>query len=178
MINPQVIFARAMPHVRLSAILPGVPRPSFADYLDDGYAISYPADWQRAQVPVDRMFGGSQVFQHGDASLLVYGTVDTFPGSQIVSDYVSNLVSYAGYKKLTIAPTMTINGVTWSQGALVGKNAQTGKQEEQVIFVAQNPYTNAHYKHFEVLCRDDVASFAATNSSAFQPMLLSFRFLP
>lgn len=163
---------------RVSSVLqPMISKLNLNSYTGDGYSIGYPVNWQRTQVPVDRMFGGSPVFQNNNASLLVYGTIDVFPSSQIVNDYINNSVNFSGYKKVTVPPTTTVNGVLWSQGALVKPNPQTGKTDKLMIFVAQNPDSAAKFKHFEIICQAPVENFDTINQTDFQPMLQSFRFL-
>ncbi|MBO0780957.1 MAG: hypothetical protein J2P37_19215 [Ktedonobacteraceae bacterium] len=157
---------------------PTTPTSSLTTYQGDGFTIGYPQGWKVSK-------NGSQV-QFTDTTGAVNLIVQTAPnpGGTVPADTFiqGGLQGFKGtaknYKEESIAPTTTVNGVTWNQGAASGDVTESGQtaNAKLVVMVTNHPEHDPATKAFMLIYGSPTAAFDLSNTSYFQPMVQSFKF--
>ena len=150
-------------------------------YTGNGYTIGYPQGWT-----VTKGSTGAVTFTdpQGVAYLtiqvvsnpngLISSSDEVNAGLQIFKSQAKN------YTKVSIAPTTTVAGETWSQGAATGDITPTGTTNPvsaKIVVIADNhPANTSSTQGFTIGYVTGTQVFDAMNTTYFQPMLQSFRF--
>ena len=150
-------------------------------YVGVGYTIGYPAGWSVSTgtdgiVSFTDPKGGGYLAvttqSNPQGAISATDLVDT--GLRVFRSQAQN------YQQLTVNPTTTVAGETWSQGAATGDITPTGQTTSvttQVVVIADNhPPNSATTQGFTIAYGVDQQTFDFANQSYFQPMLQSFIF--
>jgi hypothetical protein len=150
-------------------------------YRGDGYTIGYPATWQVE--PTGSSVKFSDAADNASVSIQVVPDPEgvTAP-SEIVStsmDTIGKSGLYQHYKKLPVAPVITIGGVAWQQQAARGDLVVAGQRlsMETLMMATNYPAHSAQTKLFSIYIAAPSASYKRLNMASFQPMLQSFTFV-
>jgi hypothetical protein len=150
-------------------------------YTGTGYTIRYPKGWQVAA-------GSDGYVSFSDPQGVAYLAIRTQPNPQgalppdkLVDAGLAVFQAQAtNYQRIAIAPTTTVAGETWGQGAATGDitpEGQTSPVTVKVIVLATNhPPSSLTTSGFTIAYGTAEQVFDQANSSTFQPMLQSFRF--
>ena len=81
------------------------------------------------------------------------------------------------YKSASIASQTTVGGQTWNQTAATGTISQAGSIDAKIVsLVSNHPAQSASTKLYFIIYAGPASTFDTTDSTAFQPMLNSFKF--
>ena len=150
-------------------------------YTGNGYTIGYPQGWT-----VNKTSAGAVTFS--DPQGVAYLTIQVVPnpgGAIATSDQVNvGLQLFASqaknYNKVSIAPTTSLAGDTWSQGAATGDitlKGQTSPVTAKFVVIADNhPANSQTTQSFTIAYATGQQIFDMANTTYFQPMLQSFKF--
>jgi len=147
-------------------------------YTGDGYSIDYPQNWTA------KKNGNVVVFSDPPGLSTLIVEYASNPGGELSASSAvdGGLSGFQGeaknYQKVTIAPTTSVGGENWSQGAATGLAAYKG-QDLGMKFVVLADSHQAHSpsaKTFVIIYGTDNTVFDAASQAIFQPMLQSFKF--
>ena len=152
--------------------------PSLTIYKGDGYSIGYPQGWTVKN-------SGALVTITDPSGLATFVIqVSPDPGGVIAPSAAVNeglnLFKSQGknYQQVSVAPTTSLAGTTWNQGAAtedVTKNGQTANAKA-IVISCNYPAQSASTKLFTLAYSAPSLLFDQTNTLSFQPMLQSFKF--
>ena len=154
------------------------PAVTFLTYTDSNFTINYPKDWP------PKPSNGTVVFSD---SLGIYNfTVGTAPntGGLLTSDQLADAGinaakgSLTNAQTVTVAPTMTVGGQSWSQRAISGTTTQNGQtvEVELVELAISYPPQSTTSKGYVIAYGTLKATFSVAAAAYFTPMLQSFKF--
>jgi hypothetical protein len=154
------------------------PTQTLTTYQGDGYSISYPQNWSAK--------GSGNLVTFSDPTLATTFIVEDLPNpngtissASAVDQGVNSLQSQGkNFKKITIAPSVMLNGDTWNQSALTADSTQNGQtSNNKFIILSSNHPTNALTTKTYLLTRSAPTKiFDLVDQQGFQPMLQSFKF--
>ncbi len=154
------------------------PAQTLTTYQGDGYSISYLQSWSAK--------GSGNLVTFSDPTLATTFIVEELPNpngtisSAAAVDQGVNSLQNQGknFKKITIAPTVMLNGATWNQSALTADSTQNGQtSNNKFIILSSNHPTNALTTKTYLLTRSAPTKiFDLVDQQGFQPMLQSFKF--
>ncbi|WP_069801303.1 hypothetical protein [Thermogemmatispora onikobensis] len=157
------------------------PAGNLVSYRGDGYVISYPRGWK-----VDTSKPGFVTFS--DPQGIAYLSVHVQPNPNgIISaqDQVSvglqlfrSQVTH--YQPVSVAPTATVAGESWNQGAATGDLRVEGQPNpvtvKIVVLAANHPANSPQTQGFTIAYATAQEIFDLADEGEFQPMLHSFAF--
>lgn len=159
------------------------PTPtSLVTYAGNGYTIGYPKRWKVTT-------GADGFVSFSDPQGVAYLAISSQPNPQgaISSSRLVDLglqvfqAQAKNYQRVDIAPTTTVAGETWNQGAATGDitpEGQTSPVTVKVVVIATNhPASSPSTTGFTIAYGTDQQVFDLANRSDFQPMLQSFTFV-
>lgn len=174
------------PTPKLPTPTPSPTTPSIAlqTFTGDGFTISYPQSWQKSSSSAQ---GISQTVFHDETTGNAFTIVATpDPGGAASADTIANAsiqsVSQAGLKNskpdTSVAPSVTVNGVTWVQRAVTGTATVNGQDvpAKLILLVAIHPAGAADSRAFQLIYGGPTLTYDLINAQIFQPMLQSFKF--
>lgn len=147
----------------------------------NGFTMNYPQSWQisrsGARLITLTNSGGTNSFTI---------TVVPSPNSTISADSLVNtavksqMVILSGAQKVSIPPTVTVGGASWSQQSVSGTQRLNAANTvtQSVVIATVHPGNTPTSKGYTIVYRSPQSAFAQTNTSYFQPMLQSFKFQP
>jgi hypothetical protein len=181
------------------------PAPALTTYTGQGYTIGYPKGWTSKKLngqslPTTTFLGNyisslsHVVGQVGQAvpvttfsdslgtNTLTVGTLPN-PNGVIPPQTALSVATTAfrptvkNYKQAAIASQATVGGQAWNQTAVTGTITQAGSIDAQIVaLVSNHPAQSMNTKLYFVVYAGPASTFATTDSTAFQPMLQSFKF--
>jgi photosystem II reaction center protein PsbP len=157
------------------------PTPSIAMSTAAGttYSISYPQSWKKSGAENDVSFQDSPTSGNNLSVVVSPNPNGAVPASTLADTTIQALgKTFTGTKTVTIAPTITVNGVTWSQRAVTG-TTKVGNQNvdiKVVLLVAVHPASGASTQAYEIIYGGPIFTFDLINAINFQPMVQSFKF--
>jgi len=154
------------------------PTPVFTTYKGDGYSIGYPQGWTAK--------GSGNLVTFSDALGLTAFIVEEIPNPNgtipAASAINGGLNGFQGqgknYQKVDVAPTVTLNGETWNQGAATADTTNSGQTANIKLFILSNnhPANSLNTKTFTLIYSTTTTGFDLVDKEDFQPMLQSFKF--
>jgi hypothetical protein len=155
------------------------PTPALTVYPGKGYSIGYPQGWKVTS-------SGTEV-DFTDATQLFHVTIilDPNPGGAIDASLLVN-TSIGGIKKMmknpkaeSLPPTTTVGGESWVQKSVSGVETYNGQDVDfrLVVMSDNHPAHATNTQNFIILYGTTNSGFATGDTSYFQPMLKSFKFL-
>jgi len=155
------------------------PTPALTVYAGKGYSIGYPQGWKVTP-------SGEQV-DFADASGLFNVTIFLHPNPGGAID-ASTLVngSIDGIKKMMknpqaepLPPTRTVGRESWVQKSVRGTETYNGQDIDfRLVVMSDNyPAHSTTTQNFIILYGTTTSGFTTGDTSYFQPMLKSFKFL-
>jgi hypothetical protein len=181
------------------------PTPALTTYTGQGYTIGYPKDWTyknaNGQSLATNTFIGNYINslsriinQTGQqipitifsdslgTNTLTVGTIPNPDGlipTQIALSTAKTALqsSTKNYKSASIASQTTVGGQAWNQTAVTGTITQGGSIDAKIVaLVSNHPAQSASTKLYFIIYAGPASTFDTTDSTAFQPMLNSFKF--
>lgn len=162
-----------------------IPSPtavaSMVTYTGNGYTINYPQGWTVSK-------GSTGAVTFTDPQGVAYLTIQVVPnpnGLISTSDQVNTGLQIfksqaKNYTKVNVAPTTSVAGETWSQGAATGDIIPTGATSSvtaKIVVISDNhPANTPSTQGFTLGYATGAQVFDMANTSYFQPMLQSFKF--
>jgi hypothetical protein len=154
------------------------PTPVFTTYKGDGYSIGYPQGWTAK--------GSGNLVTFSDVLGLTAFIVEEVPNPNstipVTSAINGGLNGFQGqsknFQKVNVAPTVTLNGETWNQGAATGDTTNNGQTVNLKIFILSDnhPANSVDTKTFNLIYSTTTVGFDLVDKQSFQPMLQSFKF--
>jgi hypothetical protein len=181
------------------------PAPALTTYTGQGYTIGYPKDWTyknvNGQSLATNTFIGNYINslsriinQTGQqipitifsdslgTNTLTVGTLPN-PNGIIPAQTALNAATAAfqsvvkNYTSASIASQTTVGGQTWNQTAATGTITQVTSINGKIVsLVSNHPAQSASTKLYFIIYAGPASTFDTTDSTAFQPMLSSFKF--
>ena len=155
------------------------PTPALTVYTGKGYSIGYPQRWKVTP-------SGKQV-DFSDASDLYHVTVilEPNPGgaidaSTLVNDTIDGIKkTMKNPKAEPLPPTTTVGGDSWVQKSISGTESSNGQDVNlHIVVMSDNhPAHSTRTQNFTILYGTTNGGFATGETSYFQPMLKSFKFI-
>jgi hypothetical protein len=162
------------------------PAPALTTYPGQGYTIGYPKGWTYKK-------DNHQVAGHGvpattftnGINTLTVGVLPNPNGAISAQTVVATAVQLAGinssgknYQQVSIAPQTTVSGQTWNQAAATGDVTQQGNtvNAKAVGLACNYPANSPNTTLYIIVYGGPTATFDNTDSTAFQPILQSFKF--
>ena len=157
------------------------PVRSLITYAGSGYTIEYPRGWKVSS-------GANGLVTFTDPQGIAYLSVATapnpngaIPATDLVNLGLQGFKSQAkNYQRLEVAPTTTVGGDTWSQGAATGDVTRSGQPSPvtmKVVVIADNhPAHTLTTDAFTIAYGTAQQLFDLAFSAYFQVMLQSFNF--
>ncbi|RAQ97975.1 hypothetical protein [Thermogemmatispora tikiterensis] len=150
-------------------------------YRGDGFSIGYLPDWQVSPA------GSSVEFSHeADSATLSVQVVPNPNAATSPEETVSVSLDtfeksglYKNFKRVSLAPTVTVGGQIWQQQGATGDVQILGQQVrmEIVLLATNHPAHSAQTRLFSIYIVVPEVRYQQLSGSAFVPMLQSFRFL-
>jgi hypothetical protein len=138
---------------------------NFQTYQGSGYTISYPVGWtvtpNSAQHDVN-FYGPSA------AIFTIQLSPMSLSPSQAMAKALSIMQKSKNYQKVNIAPSVTVNGLTWDQEAATFTASGTSLE---MVFMAAS-----HNGLVDLIYQSTTATFPSYNANVFQPMIQSISF--
>ena len=155
------------------------PATTLTTYTGDGYSIGYPQGWTAKKV------GNLVTFSDalGINELVIEFIPDPnslAPSSTLINTSLAAFQSQAkNYQKVSAASTVTLAGVSWDQGVATGDvtlNGQAGNAK--IVTLATNhPDHTLSTRTYDIAYSTASQLFDLSNTTYFQPMLQSFKFV-
>jgi hypothetical protein len=155
------------------------PTPALAVYPGKGYSIGYPQGWKVTP-------SGTEVdFTDASALFHVIIIIDPNPGGAINASTLVNATIAAEKKMMKnpqaepLPPTTTVGGERWVQQSISGTETTNGQGVDLhfVVMSDNHPAHSTTTQNFVILYGTTTDGFATGDTSYFQPMLKSFKFL-
>ena len=148
-------------------------------YPGNGFTISYPQTWQ-----ISRKANNLFTFTDSTGGIKMTITVAPDPNGAISADSVASTALKAAQvllknaKTVSVSPTTTVGGESWSQIAASGTQRLNNQDTDVQVVVLANvhPANTPLSKSFTILYQAPVSTFSQDNTAYFQPMLQSFKF--
>lgn len=151
-------------------------------YKGDGFTIGYPASWM-----ANAGANGAGVAFSNPAQMTEF-LIEILPNPDgvaapagVVQRGLSTALQTVGGKNaktVAIAPTVTVGGETWNQGAVTGTQAPNGQTPtlKLVMMATNHPANSQSTRLFIITYVAPAQTFNQISTTAFQPMLQSFKF--
>lgn len=140
---------------------------NFQTYQGSGYTISYPVGWtvtpNSAQHDVN-FYGPSA------AIFTIQLSPMSLSPSQAMAKALSIMQKSKNYQKVNMAPSVTVNGLTWDEEAATFTAPGTSTSLEMVFMAA------SHNGLVDLIYQSTTATFPSYNANVFQPMIQSITF--
>ncbi|HZR41200.1 MAG TPA: hypothetical protein VFB12_13835 [Ktedonobacteraceae bacterium] len=162
------------------------PKPAMTTYTGDGFSISYPQGWtaktdnnQLASLN-GKMVTFSDITGITQLSVGVIpnpgGVAPTSAASGVVLNFFKGQAK--NYKEAQVPSTATVGGESWDQSGATGDVTTAGTTANaKLIVLADNHPAHANNTRLFVIAYGTATQlFDLQNSTAFQPMLQSFKF--
>ena len=159
---------------------PAATSASMTSITGNGFTMNYPQGWQVSRSGAHLVtLANSQ----GTESFVI--TVVPTPRSAISADSLVNTAVKAQMailkdaQKVSVPPTVTVGGASWNQQSVSGTQRINAANTvvQSVVLATVYPGNTPTSKAYTIVYRAPQASFAQANTSYFQPMLQSFKFL-
>ena len=182
------------------------PAPALTTYNSgEGYTIGYPKGWTYKKYTAETLptttFIGSYIKSFSavagqaaqqvpittltdslGANTLTIGVIPN-PSGAIPTQTALNVATTAfqssvkNYKKASIASQATVGGQSWDETAATGNITQQGAIDAKTVaLVSNHPAQSASTKLYFIVYAGPTSTFDNIDSTAFQPMLQSFKF--
>jgi hypothetical protein len=156
------------------------PTAAMASIQGNGFTISYPQNWQSSK-KANNLFTFTD--STGNSKMTI--TVAPDPNGAISADSVASAALQAARvllknsQTVSVPSTTTVGGESWSQVSASGTQRLNNQDTNiQVVVIADvHPANTPLSKSFTILYQAPVATFSQDNTSYFQPMLQSFKFV-
>ncbi|HEX6480557.1 MAG TPA: hypothetical protein VF043_17100 [Ktedonobacteraceae bacterium] len=155
------------------------PTPALTVYAGKGYSIGYPQGWRVTP-------SGKEVF-FTDASQIYRVTILVEPdsgGAIDASTFVNGSIdaikkTMKNPKAEPLPPTTTVGGESWVQKSISGTETSNGQDVDlHIVVMSDNhPAHSTTTQNFIILYGTTNSGFATGDTSYFQPMLKSFKFM-
>ncbi len=155
------------------------PAVSLTTVTGDGYTIGYPSGWTSKKNTVSAVSTLQLSSGTSSSTALIAETV-TSPTTVSTSGSVKGALSGAqgqgkNFQTKDVPATVTINGITWDQGAATLDDPVSGANS--TIYVLSTKFPGNANKLVTLIYTAPTSGFDKANTEAFQPMLLSFKFV-
>ncbi|MBX5449497.1 hypothetical protein [Thermogemmatispora sp.] len=169
------------PTTKPSAVARTNPSGNLVSYRGEGYLIGYPQGWK-----VDTSKPGFVTFSDPEGIAYLSVHVQANPNGLIsAQDQVTvglqlfrSQVTH--YQPVSVAPTTTVAGERWSQGAATGDlrvQGQPNPVPAKIVVLADNhPANSPQTRGFTIAYATAQQVFDLADEGEFQPMLQSFTF--
>jgi hypothetical protein len=155
---------------------------ALAIYTGDGFTIGSPTGWT---IDKASSSAASVIFIDPTRTIEFIVTVTPNPNansatSAALDPRLHSMQSKPHYQQVDLAPTTTVGGETWDQiGAIGDLRTYSGQTlSSKVIALASNhPAQDANTKMYIIQFSAPTKDFDHMNSTTFQPMLQSFKFI-
>ena len=149
-------------------------------YEGNSFTISYPQNWQ-----ITKQANNIFIFADSSGAIKMTITVAADPNGTISADSVASAALQAAQvllknaKTVSMPSTTTVGGDSWNQVSASGTQQLNNQDTDiQVVVIATVHPANALLsKSFAILYQASVATFSQDNTTYFQPMLQSFKFV-
>lgn len=155
------------------------PTPALTLYTGKGFSIGYPQGWKVTP-------GDGQV-DFADANDIYHVTIMLHPnsGGAVAANTLINVTTEAVKKAMKnpktepLPATATVGGESWVQQSISGTETTNGQDVNlQVVLMSVNhPAHAANTQNFIILYGTAKEAFSTGDTSYFQPMLKSFKFI-
>lgn len=158
------------------------PAAGLTTYTGNGFSIDYPAGWKAIEEGKGQvMIMNQQAGQAGTLSIGINPAGGKVPATAMIQFALIGFTALPHYQKVNIAPEVTVGGDSWDQIAATGDVPVTGQTQlvnyESVVLADVHPAASPTARGFEIRYTTDAGNFAQMNTSSFQPMLQSFKFV-
>lgn len=155
------------------------PTPALTLYTGKGFSIGYPQGW--------KVTPGDGQIDFADATDIYHVTIMLHPnsGGAVNANTLINVTTEAVKKAMKnpkmepLPPTATVGGESWVQQSISGIETTNGQDVNlQVVLMSVNhPAHAANTQNFIILYGTAKEAFSTGDTSYFQPMLKSFKFI-
>lgn len=166
----------------LETPMPGTtttPPSGLAVYTGKGYSIGYPKDWKIE--PGDQTVIFSSVTGMYSLLIVVNPNPDgIISASTMVNDNIAAFKGQMTNSRMETLPATTIvGGENWAQKSISGTETSGGVRFDlQAVVISDNhPANSADTRNFTITYSTERSLFATANTSYFQQMLRSFKFI-
>ncbi len=157
------------------------PAASLTTYTGNGFTIGYPAGWT-----VDKAKTSAHAAYFIDPTSTIEFVVAVTPNpdakattSVALNAQLSFMQSKPHYQKVDLAPTTTVGGETWDQiGTIADLPTSSGQMlsSKAITLAINRPAHDANTQMYVIQFFTPTKDFDQLDSTAFQPMLQSFKF--
>ncbi len=149
-------------------------------FQGNSFTISYPQNWQTT-TKANNIF----TFTDSTGNIKMTITVAPDPNGTISADSVASTALQAAQvllknsQTVTVPSTTSVGGDSWSQISASGTQRLNNQDTNiQVVVIATvHPANTLLSKSFTILYQAPVSTFSQDNTTYFQPMLQSFKFV-
>jgi hypothetical protein len=153
---------------------------STTQIVGNGYTMSYPQNWQVTR-------SGTRLVTLADSANAAQFTITVIPDPNATVS--ADALTQTGIKAASVAlknsqtvpteSTATIGGESWKQGSVAGAQRLNNRDTVIQVVVAANVYPAqaATSKGYTIVYRAPQSTFDSMNTTYFQPMLQSFKFV-
>jgi len=160
--------------------LPTSATGAMTAFQGNSFTISYPQNWQTT-TKANNIF----TFADSTGTLKMTLTVAPDPNGTISADSVASTALQAAQvllknsQAVTVPSTTSVGGDSWSQVSASGTQRLNNQDTNiQVVVIATvHPANTLLSKSFTILYQAPVSTFSQDNTTYFQPMLQSFKFV-
>jgi len=181
------------------------PAPALTSYSGEGYTIGYPKGWTPKKytaqnIPTNTFIGSyiksfSAVAGQAAQQVPITTLTDSLGANTLTIGVIPNpsgaiptqaaltaattafQSSVKNYKKASIASQATVGGQSWDETAATGNITQPAAIDAKVVALVSNyPAQSASTKLYFIVYAGPTSTFDNIDSTAFQPMLQSFKF--
>ena len=155
-------------------------------YNGDGYTVSYPQGWKVSESNQTQGGPGKQVIFTDPAGITTFIVKDIsnpngiLPTSTLIDIGLALFKNNAkNYQTVNIPATTTVAGQSWDQRSATADVTVQGTtaNAKQVALATNYPANTASTKLFAIFYGSPTFTFDAENTSVFQPMLKTFKFV-
>ena len=149
-------------------------------YSGNGFTISYPQTWQ-ISTKANNLF----TFTDSTGGIKMTITVAPDPNGAISADTVASTALTAAQgllknaQKVSVPSTTTVGGQSWSQISASGTQRLNNQDTpvQVVVLAVVYPANTPLSKSFTIFYQAPVSTFTQEDTTYFQPMLQSFKFV-
>ena len=153
---------------------------AMASLQGNGFTMSYPQNWQSTK-SANNLF----TFSDPTGGIKMAITVAPDPNGTISANSVASVALQAAQillknpQTLSVPSTTVVGGDSWSQISASGTQRLNNQDTNiQVVVIATvHPANSVLSKSFSIVYQAPVATFSQNNTTYFQPMLQSFKFV-
>lgn len=155
------------------------PTPALTVYTGKGYAIGYPQGWKVTPSSTEVDFTDATEVYH--VTIMIEsnsgGAIDASTLVNTTTDGVKKTMKNP--KTESLPPTATVGGESWVQKSISGTETTNGQDVnlQLVIMSTNHPSHATNTQNFIILYGTTQEAFATGDTSYFQPMLKSFKFM-